>query len=73
LRTPRSTVATPETETRPPPLEGEIPSPTDPPAGCRFHTRSPYGIDKCRAVEPPLREIAVGHTVVCHLVEPAAA
>jgi oligopeptide/dipeptide ABC transporter ATP-binding protein len=63
----------PRTRVRPAPLKGEIPSPTDPPAGCRFHTRCPYAFDTCRAVEPPLRVAATGHIVACHLVEAPAA
>ena len=63
----------PRAQTRPAPLKGEIPSPTDPPAGCRFHTRCPYAVDKCRAVEPLLRTAAAGHIVACHLVEAPAA
>jgi oligopeptide transport system ATP-binding protein len=54
------------------PLAGEIPSPSAPPAGCRFHTRCPYAEERCRAEEPPLREVAPGQHVACHLV-PAAA
>lgn len=48
-------------------LEGEIPSPIDPPKGCRFHTRCPYATDRCRAEEPALREVK-GRQVACHLV-----
>jgi oligopeptide/dipeptide ABC transporter ATP-binding protein len=49
-------------------LEGEIPSPTDPPPGCRFHTRCPVAIDVCRRDDPRLREVAPGRRVACHLV-----
>ncbi|MGE0724590.1 MAG: ABC transporter ATP-binding protein, partial [Alphaproteobacteria bacterium] len=49
-------------------LPGEIPSPANPPAGCRFHTRCPHAVDRCRAEEPILRPIETGHTVACHLV-----
>lgn len=47
-------------------LEGEIPSPINPPKGCRFHTRCPYATEKCRTEEPALREVE-GRRVACHL------
>jgi oligopeptide/dipeptide ABC transporter ATP-binding protein len=48
-------------------LEGEVPSPVNPPPGCRFHTRCPFAMDRCR-FEPPKRiEAAPGHFVNCHL------
>ena len=49
-------------------LEGDIPSPMNPPSGCRFHTRCPYATEECRASMPPLREVASGHRVACHIV-----
>jgi oligopeptide/dipeptide ABC transporter ATP-binding protein len=47
-------------------LVGELPSATNPPPGCRFHTRCPWASDVCTKVEPPLAEFAGGHQVACH-------
>jgi oligopeptide/dipeptide ABC transporter ATP-binding protein len=50
-------------------LTGEVPSPENPPAGCPFHTRCPYVMDRCRTDVPPLAERAPGHLAACHLLE----
>jgi oligopeptide/dipeptide ABC transporter ATP-binding protein len=47
-------------------LEGEIPSPTNQPPGCKFHTRCPHAIDLCKTVEPQLEGDGSGHEVSCH-------
>lgn len=47
-------------------LTGEIPSPQNPPAGCRFHTRCPVAMDRCRIEKPALRLIATDHWSACH-------
>jgi oligopeptide/dipeptide ABC transporter ATP-binding protein len=54
-------------------LEGDVPSPMNPPTGCHFHTRCPYAVARCRSEDPKLREVAPGHLVACHLREPGAA
>ena len=48
-------------------LQGDVPSPINPPSGCHFHTRCPYAVDRCRAEAPALREVKPGHWVACHL------
>jgi oligopeptide/dipeptide ABC transporter ATP-binding protein len=48
-------------------LQGDVPSPINPPPGCAFHTRCPYAEARCREEAPALREIAPGHGVSCHL------
>jgi peptide/nickel transport system ATP-binding protein len=50
-------------------ISGEIPSPINPPSGCRFHTRCPYVFDRCRTEEPRLLERGVDHFVSCHLYD----
>ncbi|MBV9554650.1 MAG: dipeptide ABC transporter ATP-binding protein [Alphaproteobacteria bacterium] len=49
-------------------LQGDVPSPINPPPGCTFHTRCPYAEARCREEVPMLKEIAPGHGVSCHLV-----
>ena len=48
------------------PIKGEIPSPLDPPSGCRFHTRCPFALDRCRREEPSLEDAGGGHQAACH-------
>ena len=47
-------------------LEGDVPSPLRPPAGCRFHTRCPFAIDRCREEEPLLAVFSGDHQIACH-------
>ena len=48
-------------------LQGEVPSPINPPAGCRFHPRCPFAMDRCSEEEPVQKEMGGGHLVSCHL------
>ncbi len=48
-------------------LKGDVPSPINPPAGCRFHTRCPFVFDRCRSEEPILKPVAAGQSAACHL------
>jgi peptide/nickel transport system ATP-binding protein len=50
-------------------LKGDVPSPINPPKGCRFHTRCPHVFDRCRIEEPELRPTEDGHFAACHLNE----
>jgi oligopeptide/dipeptide ABC transporter ATP-binding protein len=49
-------------------LTGEVPSPINPPSGCRFHPRCPFAVARCSEEEPQMREVSPGHMVSCHLV-----
>ena len=49
------------------PVEGDIPSPLDPPSGCHFHPRCPFAMDRCRTEVPKLKTISAGRASACHL------
>jgi len=49
-------------------LGGDVPTPINPPSGCRFHTRCPVAVDRCKVEEPPLRSLEDGRDAACHLV-----
>jgi len=62
-----------EDEKRDVPITGELPSPVNPPSGCRFRTRCPRAQARCAEVEPPLRSFGPGHQAACHYpLRPAA-
>ncbi len=48
-------------------LHGDVPSPINPPSGCRFHTRCPFVFDRCKIDEPQLRDVGLGRMSACHL------
>jgi oligopeptide/dipeptide ABC transporter ATP-binding protein len=48
-------------------LSGDVPSPVNPPSGCRFHTRCPYAEARCKVEIPVMRELSPGHSAACHL------
>ncbi|HVY42575.1 MAG TPA: dipeptide ABC transporter ATP-binding protein [Hyphomicrobiaceae bacterium] len=48
-------------------LQGDVPSPINPPPGCHFHTRCPYAFDRCKVERPLMREVKTGHFAACHL------
>lgn len=60
-------VANPHHKAEPEALEGELPSPANPPKGCKFHTRCKHCMDKCRDTAPKMTDIGDGHFVACHL------
>lgn len=62
-------VADPTYETERIILEGDVPSPVDPPPGCRFHPRCPYAMDICSEVEPEFKDYGEEHFAACHLLE----
>ena len=51
-------------------LKGDVPSPLNPPKGCRFHPRCPVAVDICSKEEPPLIDLGEGHLCACHLRQP---
>lgn len=62
-------VANPHRKSDPQSLDGELPSPANPPKGCKFHTRCKYCDDVCKEVPPAMRKISNGHFVACHLFD----
>src|SRR6187455_1080715 len=50
-------------------LKGDVPSPINPPKGCRFHTRCPHAFDRCRVEEPKFQPVDAGHLAACHLLD----
>jgi len=50
-------------------LEGDIPSPVDPPSGCVFRTRCKYATERCACQEPKVTDLGDGHCVSCHLLD----
>jgi oligopeptide transport system ATP-binding protein len=50
-------------------LKGDLPSPSNPPSGCKFHPRCPYAVEQCKTVVPKLEGSGPGHRVACHIVQ----
>jgi len=59
----------PTNRNRPKPLQGDVPSPLNPPSGCHFHPRCPNVVDRCKTETPRQIELEEGHTVYCHLYD----
>ena len=59
-------IANPHKKSNPEPLEGELPSPANPPEGCKFHTRCKYCTEQCKKQPPQYFEVSAGHYVACH-------
>ena len=59
-------VADPRIRSKMTPLQGDVPSPANPPSGCYFHPRCAYAVDKCKQETPQLEEIGEEHFVSCH-------
>ena len=68
-----ASVSRPDPDHRPDPnaIKGEIPSPLDPPPGCKFHTRCPHVMDVCRVKVPARRDLGGGQAAACHLLDQA--
>jgi peptide/nickel transport system ATP-binding protein/oligopeptide transport system ATP-binding protein len=67
-------VPDPSKRGRPAPIEGDVPSPRNPPPGCHFHTRCPYAVERCKKEIPQLIPLSTkpSHKVACHLVHSGA-
>jgi oligopeptide transport system ATP-binding protein len=62
-------IADPRSKRLKPLVDGDVPSPVNPPSGCAFHTRCRYAMERCKLERPTLREAGVGHQVACLLNE----